>query len=101
MGGRVRFRIPHQLKVGGLLYDVERPKLRGGRDWDGRNVPSDLLIQIPAEMNPELAEAAFVHELLHALDIFAVLGLSDNQVERLAQALMMVLANNEILEVEA
>ena len=95
-----RLLIPAHLKVGGRTYNITHPdRLEDeGEPCDGLTDSDTLEIQLLAGIPEQNEKLTFVHEMLHAVDDFAALHLTEDTVERLAQALLMVLVDNELVD---
>ena len=97
-----RLLIPEQLKVGGLVYEITRPESivdeNDGEPCDGQTLSGLQSIQLLAQLSKQNESLTFLHEMLHAVDDFATLKLTEDEVRRLSQALLMVFVNNELIE---
>lgn len=96
-------KIPETVKVGPFTYKVNlveivdrgRPELIG---WAIHDVNKEIRIQ--KNLDQDKLESVFVHELLHCMDVFMRLGLSEEQVDRLEGAVYMALKENGLLREE-
>lgn len=93
-------RIPDVVKVGPFIYRVERPAIvdRNKRERIGQVDHDALIISVEAGLRSEKAEECFLHEVLHAVDEFMGVGLTESQVSQLSNGLYMVLRENELLK---
>ncbi len=93
-------RIPESVKIGPYRYRidmVQRPASQdGGAIW-GRWHTGEQLIVIDSTASEEREAVTFLHESLHALDDFARLGLTEEQVTLLAPVLLLFLRENNLL----
>ncbi len=93
-------KIPSEVKVGPYTYKVrlvdivnrERPELIGEVSHD-----TNKEIRLQKALDQDKLESVFIHELLHCIDVFMRLGLTEEQVERLEGAVYMVLKQNNLL----
>ena len=93
-------KIPEEVKIGPLTYKVrlvdivnrERPELIGEVSHD-----TNKEIRLQKALDQDKLESVFIHELLHCMDVFMRLGLTEEQVERLEGAIYMVLKQNNLL----
>jgi len=96
-------KIPDEVKVGPFTYKVslvdivnrEQPELIGEV-----NHSINKEIRLQKNLDQDKLESVFIHELLHCMDVFMRLGLSEEQVERLEGAIYMVLKQNNLLREE-
>jgi len=93
-------KIPEEVKIGPLTYKVrlvdivnrERPELIGEVSHD-----TNKEIRLQKALDQDKLESVFIHELLHCMDVFMHLGLTEEQVKRLEGAVYMVLKQNNLL----
>jgi predicted Zn-dependent protease with MMP-like domain len=93
-------KIPETVKVGPFTYKVslvdivnrDRPELIGEV---AHCINKEIRLQ--KDLDQDKMESVFIHELLHCVDVFMHLGLSEEQVERLEGAVYMVLKQNDLL----
>jgi len=93
-------KIPEEVKIGPFTYKVrlvdivnrERPELIGEASHE-----INKEIRLQKALDQDKLESVFIHELLHCMDVFMRLGLSEEQVERLEGAVYMVLKQNNLL----
>ena len=93
-------KIPEEVKIGPFTYKVrlvdivnrERPELIGEVSHD-----TNKEIRLQKALDQDKLESVFIHELLHCMDVFMRLGLTEKQVERLEGAIYMVLKQNNLL----
>jgi len=93
-------KIPEEVKIGPFTYKVrlvdivnrERPELIGEVSHD-----TNKEIRLQKALDQDKLESVFFHELLHCMDVFMRLGLTEKQVERLEVAIYMVLKQNNLL----
>ena len=93
-------KIPEEVKIGPFTYKVrlvdivnrERPELIGEASHD-----INKEIRLQKALDQDKLESVFIHELLHCMDVFMRLGLTEEQVERLEGAVYMVLKQNNLL----
>jgi len=93
-------KIPEEVKIGPFTYKVrlvdvvnrERPELIGEVIHD-----TNKEIRLQKALDRDKLESVFIHELLHCMDVFMRLGLTEEQVERLEGAIYMVLKQNNLL----
>lgn len=98
-------RIPKQLKVGGQVYEViypyvfmERASIGGLADHVTNTIRIAALGDAGAPYAKENIEEAFIHELLHCVDVvYNNHGLDEVVVTRLAEGLYQVLKDNKLL----
>jgi hypothetical protein len=93
-------KIPETVKVGPFTYKVslvdivnrDRPEHIGEA-----NHCINKEIRLRKDLDQDKLESVFIHELLHCVDVFMHLGLSEEQVERLEGAVYMALRQNDLL----
>lgn len=93
-------KIPEEVKIGPFTYKVrlvdvvnrERPELIGEVSHD-----TNKEIRLQKALDQDKLESVFIHELLHCIDVFMHLGLTEEQTERLEGAVYMVLKQNNLL----
>ena len=93
-------KIPEEVKIGPFTYKVrlvdvvnrERPELIGEVSHD-----TNKEIRLQKALDQDKLESVFIHELLHCMDVFMRLGLTEEQIERLEGAVYMVLKQNNLL----
>lgn len=93
-------KIPETVVVGPFIYKVSLVDIvnREKPDLIGEAVHcSDKEIRLQKDLDQDKLESVFIHELLHCMDVFMCLGLSEEQVERLEGAVYMVLKQNNLL----
>jgi len=96
-------KIPDTVIVGPFTYRVilvdivnlDKPDLIGEVCHD-----SNKEIRLQKDLDQDKLESVFIHELLHCMDVFMHLGLSEEQVERLEGAVYMVMKQNNLLREE-
>lgn len=88
-------KIPKKLKVGGSIYKI---KLVNQIEIDplcqGLTRYGDHVIEISENQGKQSRELTFLHELVHALLFHFNYEQNEDLVERLAQALYMVIKDN-------
>lgn len=93
-------KIPEKVVVGPFTYKVslvdivnrEHPELIGEVNHN-----TNKEIRLQKDLDQDKLESVFIHELLHCMDVFMRLGLSEEQTERLEGAVYMVLKQNNLL----
>lgn len=93
-------KIPEKVVVGSFTYKVslvdivnrEHPELIGEVNHN-----TNKEIRLQKDLDQDKLESVFIHELLHCMDVFMRLGLSEEQIERLEGAVYMVLKQNNLL----
>jgi len=93
-------KIPEEVKIGPFTYKVRlvdivnrgRPELIGEVSHE-----TNKEIRLQKALDQDKLESVFIHELLHCMDVFMRLGLTEEQVERLEGAVYMVLKQNNLL----
>ncbi len=93
-------KIPSEVKVGPFTYKVrlvdivnrERPELIGEVSHE-----TNKEIRLQKALDQDKLESVFIHELLHCIDVFMRLGLTEEQVNQLEAGLYMVLKQNNFL----
>lgn len=95
-------RIPKKLKVGGQIYKVKRVKevnqdvsVLGTCNQEYGNI---LVCDAYSNSSTEMT---FLHELLHAIFTHCNLPQDEDLIERLAQALYMVIVDNPEMFIES
>ena len=88
-------RIPKEIKIGGLTYEVrEAKKILGKKRIHGYQDSSKQLIMLKKSLPDEYKEKVFMHEITHALFDFLMWDQNEDTVERLAQSLYMLVKDN-------
>ena len=99
-------KIPKSLKVGGIIYKIEKKRVldKGENKFSGVAKHRQAIIKIALYDNEgELydkrkLEECFIHEILHCVDdIYNNQKLDEDMVERLSQGLYQVLKDNKLL----
>jgi len=93
-------KIPEKIMIGPFTYKVSlvdivnrgRPELIGEVEHN-----TNKEIRLQKALDQDKLESVFIHELLHCINVFMYLGLSEEQIERLENALYMVLKQNNLL----
>lgn len=93
-------KIPEKVTVGPFTYKVslvdivnrEKPDRIGEVDHC-----TNKEIRLQKDLDQDKLESVFIHELLHGMDAFMHLGLTEEQVNRLEGAVYMVLKQNNLL----
>lgn len=89
-------KIPKKLKIGGIVYDVQKTKdLKNGSNYYSGEVDyMECVIRIhPA--NTQKMEADFCHEMVHGIfDYLGYTNHNEKKVDELAKALYMVFKDN-------
>ncbi len=75
------------------IVNRERPDVIGEVSHN-----SNKEIRIQKDLDKDKMESVFIHELLHCMDAFMHLDLTEEQVERLEGAVYMVLKQNGLLQ---
>lgn len=92
-------KIPASVKVGCYSYRVERPTrplIEGSPVWGHySNVHQRILVD--ESVSEDRAAVTLLHEALHAIDDLVHLDLTEEQVIRLAPALLAFLRDNDLL----
>lgn len=85
-----------EVKVGYKHYKVkeEQNLHEDGAELQGQIRYLEQEIALREDMTEESKEATLMHECLHALDEMYGIGLSEEQVERLGNALYMFIGDN-------
>lgn len=93
--------IPSTLIVGTYTYRIVEKETvltddKAGLNW-AHCSSIDQVIQVQSTMSDERKRAALLHELLHAMDdAYGNIGLSEEQVTRLAPALGALFTQNDM-----
>ena len=90
-------KIPDTLKIGAITYKIvltDPSNLEGEKcgDWD----PQDSTIRINMYMPEDQKWATLLHEAIHAMNC----KIMETEVEFLAQSLLQILVDNEILKIK-
>lgn len=93
-------RIPDSVKVGPLIYRVERPGVivDDGTELWGQAQHKELVIRVVSGVNEQRAFVTFLHECLHAIEQVWGIDLTDTQVKQLAFGLAAVLIDNDLVK---
>jgi hypothetical protein len=84
-------RIPHKLKIGGIVYDVRiSSKIKSA----GEILRSCNIIKINKSLSHECKEEALFHEIVHAL----CFELTEKETEALSQGIYAILKDNNLLK---
>lgn len=96
-------KLPEQVKVGPYTYPVS--VVEDLRDPDDRKQQlygyyrtSPPAIQVRADEHAPRMLASFLHEAIHVIDEYMLIGLSEKQTTRLATGLAAFLADNRLLK---
>jgi len=92
-------KIPSSVKVGPFVYQIKHTAIvdRDNRLLAGSCDHQDFVIRLEADMHPDWEQETCLHEVLHAVDVFMGLDLSEQQIGGLAKGLYMVLKDNGLL----
>lgn len=95
-------KIPASVKVGCYSYRIERPTrpLNGGVPVWGHYSNVEQRILVDESASADRADVTLLHEALHAIDDLVQLDLTEEQVVRLAPALLAFLRDNHLLREE-
>lgn len=74
------------------IVDREQPNLIGTVSHS-----TNKEIRLQKDLDQDKLESVFIHELLHCVDCFMRLGLTEEQLERLESGVYMVLKQNNFL----
>lgn len=86
-------KIPSSVKVGSCVYRIERRSYQTESDMDGGYCDWENNVIFVASNMPEDRQAVtFLHELLHAINIY----LSEVEVTAISEGLMQVIKDNKI-----
>lgn len=89
------FHIPDTVKVGCFVFKVEQTqRVEKDQALKGQCRHYDKVIRIDSEMQPCDKRETLWHEIIHAVDDFMSLGLSETLVNRLGTAIAMVQVDN-------
>lgn len=87
-------KIPSKIKIGGIMYDV---KFVNDDEIDARfaeiDYPTDT-ISIKKILSQNQKEAAFFHEMLHAINS----KMNESTIEFMAQMIYQVMKDNHLLK---
>ena len=92
--------IPKQVKIGGFMYTVERPKnsfvSKEGNAYDGEHRFSKKEIKVAKSGCKEYQEVVFLHEVCHAIiDCYVSSDEQDERfVEQFSKGLYQVIVDN-------
>lgn len=89
-------RIPKKVKIGGSVYKIKNnvKLIDGNPDCYGLCDFIDKTIQIKDKQNRQAREEALIHEIIHALFFHMNMEQDEDLVERIAQALHMLIKDN-------
>jgi hypothetical protein len=95
-------RIPDKVLIGPYTYAVERGceiLLNEDKEELIGKIDHDLLIiRLWGDAPPEVEEAAFLHEVIHAIDELCQMGLDEKHIKVLAPMLYAFLRDNDLLK---
>lgn len=92
--------IPKKLKILGMTYEVrstvpdEGNLLANSRDCAGSVTVNKALILINKDNHIDQQRDTLLHESLHAIDYQMSIGLTEEQVQRVASSLMCLMKDN-------
>ncbi|MGE5328002.1 MAG: hypothetical protein ACM3KR_00640 [Deltaproteobacteria bacterium] len=89
-------KIPDKVKIGGQTLDVKRvDKVQDdNRNTDGLIIYGKDLIEIRDDLQGDYADFVFLHELFHGIYEHCGFEQNENEIDRLARALHMVIKDN-------
>lgn len=91
-------KIPKKVKVGGIVYRVKEVNRINRIDDDGKTVglwvPSESTIYIDKNIEEQMKERYFLHELFHAIFEHCNIEQAEDKVELLSTAFYMVVKDN-------
>lgn len=96
-------KLPDSVKIGPYTYAVQtEEKIKGDRNEDlyGHIIYGPQQIKIEGGLSDERTTAIFLHEVVHGIDEYMGIGLSEKQVRRLGAGLAAFLRDNNLLREE-
>lgn len=88
--------IPEKVKILFKTYDVQQEKnlhdMEGDLYGQIHYLPERIILN--EDSTEEQKKATLIHELIHGLDEAYIIGLKEKQVEKLGNALYMLIRNN-------
>lgn len=88
-------KIPKKIKVGGITYKVKQVnKLCDDEMTHGYQDQAGEIIQLKKSLSEGYKEKVLMHEIVHAIFDFLMWDHDEKKVERLAQALYMLIKDN-------
>ena len=89
--------IPESVKIGYKDYKVDEQEHLNDdtRLLDGQIDYGENKIHLFQRLTDADKKATLLHEIIHGIDRFMIIGLSEEQVEKLGEGLAMVIRDNE------
>ncbi|WP_418751095.1 hypothetical protein [Frisingicoccus sp.] len=88
--------IPEKVKILFKTYDVQQEKnlhdMEGDLYAQIHYLPERIILN--EDSTEEQKKAALIHELIHGLDEIYIIGLKEKQIEKLGNALYMLIRDN-------
>ena len=93
----------HKVKVGWEEYtikEVDSPHINeGDGEFKGRALHGIHEIRINKNYDKDTKDETLIHEILHAIDVYAGLDLSEMQIVGLSNMIFQVLKDNHLMEI--
>ena len=87
--------IPKQIKIGGLMYSIEKSDNMERANALGMCIPDECIIKIKKSMPHQKQCVILLHEIVHAIDFACNYGrMKDDVVDRFSEVLYQVIVDN-------
>jgi len=84
--------VPDEIKIGSFRYAIRLfPKVYRDHSLLGQHMADDLLVKVSSEIEGDVRNEAFWHELLHGISLTYKCGLEEENVDRIAQGINQVM----------
>ena len=96
-------KIPSKINIGGIIYDIEITSGKENnalqdRAYLGRINKEKCLITLEKDVNKQVLEQAFFHEIIHGIEYEFKLDISEDDVDRVATGFYQILKENNLLK---
>ena len=92
-----------KVKIGWKEYTIEEVNSQnineGNGEFHGIGLHGPQIIKINKDYPKKDKQETLIHEILHCIDIYAGLGLSEDQITGLSNMIFQVLKDNHLMEI--
>lgn len=90
-------KIPDKIRICGIDYDVIIKKFNDESKY-GRTYERTASIHLNSNLNIQVKEETFLHEIFHIINWVSEVGLDEKQVSVMARILYQMLKDNDLLK---
>ncbi len=90
--------IPKKVKIGASIYKIKSVSTNeDNKDFDGKIDYRNLTIELKDHLSGTFKEFVFLHELMHGINDFLGMRMSEKDTDRYARAIHMIITDNSEL----